>query len=410
MKIKDEEIKEILDWLGSFGRDEKEGITRLLYSEEWQAAQNALAERFEAEDLNTGFDDIGNLFGRLEGSKYPDETILTGSHIDTVKNGGLYDGQYGIVASFLSVKHLRETYGQPLRNIEIVSLAEEEGSRFPYAFWGSKNLVGTAKFQDIESIKDFNGISFVDAMTNSGFQFKESNRKIRKDLKAFLEIHIEQGGVLEKEKKNVGVVSSIVGQKRYTIQLCGDSNHAGTTPMGYRRDTVYTASKMIKEIIDLAKTKGDPLVSTVGKIQAEPNIVNVVPGRTLFTLDTRHTDKKLLDEYTDEVIKKLNEIALEDNVGIEIDLWMNANPVPMDEKIIKLIQKQCDENGQNYKIMHSGAGHDAQIIAPFIPTGLLFVPSCNGISHSPKEFTETTDLLEGIKALSSILYELAYKE
>lgn len=410
MNIKGEEIKEILDWLGTFGRDEKGGITRLLYSEEWKAAQNALADRFETEGLNTSFDDIGNLFGRLEGSKYQDETILTGSHIDTVKNGGLYDGQFGIVASFLSVKYLRETYGKPLRNIEIVSLAEEEGSRFPYAFWGSKNLVGTAKFQEVESIKDFNGIAFIDAMTDSGFQFKESNRELRKDLKAFLEIHIEQGGVLEKEKKSVGVVSSIVGQKRYTIQLDGDSNHAGTTPMGYRRDTVYTASKMIKEIIDLANTKGDPLVSTVGKIQAEPNIVNVVPGRTLFTLDTRHTDKKLLDEYTDEVIKKLNEIALEENIGLEIDLWMDANPVPMDEKIINLIQKQCKENGLNFKMMHSGAGHDAQIIAPFIPTGLLFVPSHNGISHSPKEFTETVDLLEGVKALSGILYELAYKE
>ena len=310
----------------------------------------------------------------------------------------------------MAVKILKENYGQPLRNLEVVSLAEEEGSRFPYAFWGSKNLVGMAKRQDVEEIKDFNGVPFVEAMRNTGFQFRNEDQGVRKDLKAFVEIHVEQGAVLEAEGKSVGIVTAIVGQRRFTIDIIGEANHAGTTPMDYRKDTLHAASKMINIILDLAKKYGDPLVATVGKIQAKPNVVNVVPGQTMFTLDVRHTDIDILNKYTQEVTEKLNEIASEFRVKINIDMWMDANPVPMDENIVKIIQKQCDVNGLNYKMMHSGAGHDAQIMAQFVPTGLLFVPSHNGISHSPQEYTDPKDLAEGVQALANTLYELAYKD
>lgn len=403
-------ITSILEWLGQFGADPDGGISRFLYTEEWLAAQQALEEQMQNEGFQTHFDEIGNLFGRLKGSKYTNETILTGSHIDTVKNGGIYDGQYGIFASLLAVKYLKETYGQPLRNLEVVSLAEEEGSRFPYAFWGSKNLVGIARRHEVENINDFNGIPFTQAMHESGFDFRNEALEPRKDLKAFIEIHIEQGSVLEKEGKSIGVVGAIVGQKRYTIQITGESNHAGTTPMGYRKDAVHAASKMISTILDIAKEYGDPLVATVGKIQVSPNVVNVVPGQTLFTLDVRHTDKKLLDKYTREATNRMSDIAKEFYTEINIEKWMDADPVPMDEKIIEIIKKQCDENKLNYKMMHSGAGHDAQILAPFVPTGLLFVPSQNGISHNPKEFTDLEDLIQGVRALTNTLYELAYKE
>ncbi|MGE8206639.1 allantoate deiminase [Heyndrickxia sp. NPDC080065] len=404
-----EESAARLEWLGSYGKDPEGGVSRLLYSKEWVEAQHALKDWIENEGLEARFDEIGNLFGTLKG-KNTAETILTGSHVDTVKNGGKYDGQYGIVAGILAIKYLKETYGQPLRNIEVVSMAEEEGSRFPYTFWGSKNIVGLAKREEVETISDFEGVPFVEAMKESGFGFRDEDKAPRNDIKAFVEIHVEQGNVLEIEKKSVGVVHSIVGQRRFTIEITGEANHAGTTPMGYRKDAVFAASQMIFDIITMAKEIGDPLVATVGKIEAQPNIVNVVPGKAIFTIDVRHTDKEALVSFTEKMSKRMKEISNNHEVETKIDMWMDADPVPMDSNIVELIEKQCKENGLNYKLMHSGAGHDSQIIAPFAPTAMLFVPSLKGISHNPAEFTEPADLAEGVKALIGSLYELAYKE
>lgn len=411
-KLKNEslatEIAERLGWLGSYGKDPDGGVSRLLYSKEWGEAQQALKRWMETDGLEVQFDEIGNLSGILKGID-TGETILTGSHIDTVTNGGLYDGQYGIVAGIIAIIHLKKHFGQPKRNLEIMSLAEEEGSRFPYAYWGSKNVVGTASRRDVETIEDFNGVPFVEAMTESGFSFRDESKASRQDLKAFVEIHVEQGNVLEIEKKSVGVVHSIVGQRRFTIEVTGEANHAGTTPMGYRKDAVFAASQMIYELISTAKKLGDPLVLTVGKMEVKPNIVNVVPGKVIFTIDMRHTDKEAIVQFTDILTKNIKDTAKAHGVEATIDMWMDANPVQMNEKIVGMIEEQCKKNNLNYKLMHSGAGHDAQIFAEKVPTAMLFVPSRDGISHNPAEYTEPADLAEGVKALISTLYELAYK-
>ncbi|MDO6448542.1 allantoate deiminase [Oceanobacillus profundus] len=404
------ELTDMLETLGSHGKDPAGGVSRFLYTEEWVAAQKYLEKEMVDEGLDVHFDEIGNLFGTLKGSKYPNETILSGSHVDTVGNGGYYDGQFGIVAAFIAIKHLKAKYGQPLRNIEVVSMAEEEGSRFPYSFWGSKNIVGIAKNDDVRNITDFDGVPFVEAMHKAGFDFRDDTKGMREDFKAFVEIHNEQGNVLETEEKSVGVVHSIVGQRRFNIEISGQANHAGTTPMGYRKDTVFATSQMVSEIITAARKHGDPLVATVGKIEVTPNVVNVVPGNTLFTLDIRHTEKDALVQFTEEVYEILNRLAQEHQVGLNIDMWMDEDPVPMDKNIVDLMIKQCEENGLNYKLMHSGAGHDSQIFAPKIPTAMIFVPSRDGISHNPAEYTEPADLAEGVKALMGALYELAYKE
>ena len=401
-------VAERLEWLGSFGKDPAGGVSRLLYSREWVEAQQALKGWMEAEGFDVRFDEVGNLSGIVQGSD-TSETILTGSHVDTVTNGGYYDGQYGIVTGVLALKYLKEHYGQPKRNLEVVSLAEEEGSRFPYVYWGSKNIVGTANREDVEGIVDFNNIPFVEAMKESGFTFRDASKAPRQDLKAFVEIHVEQGNVLENEKKSVGVVDSIVGQRRFTVEITGEANHAGTTPMGYRKDAVYAASHMIYELIGLAKQQGDPLVMTVGRMEITPNIVNVVPGKVIFTIDVRHTDKAAIVQFTDILTAKIEENANEHEVEASIDMWLDADPVPMDAEIVAIIEDQCKNSNLNYKRMHSGAGHDAQIFAETVPTAMLFVPSRKGISHNPAEYTEPADLAEGVKALIGALYELAYK-
>lgn len=404
-----QETEKLLKWLGQYGKDPEGGVSRFLYKPEWTEAQKALEQCMQQKGFAVQYDDVGNLFGRLEGSKYKDETILTGSHVDTVKNGGLYDGQFGIIAGIIALEYLKKEYGQPLRNIEVVSMAEEEGSRFPYVYWGSKNILGIAKREDVESMEDFEGIPFIEAMRKAGFHFRPEGANGRKDIKAFVEVHVEQGGVLENEKKSVGIVEHIVGQRRFTVEINGEANHAGTTPMSYRKDALHAASSIICAITDIAKRYGDPLVATVGKVELEPNIVNVVPGKALFTLDTRHTHKDTLVEFTNEVIAEMQEIAFQAGVEINIDMWMDAPPVPMDPGIVEVMKRQCEKNGLSYKTMHSGAGHDSQIMAPAIPTAMLFVPSHKGISHSPLEYTDPRDLAEGVKALVGVVYELAYK-
>ncbi|MCA5011586.1 MULTISPECIES: allantoate deiminase [unclassified Enterococcus] len=402
-------LQENIDHLSSIGNDPTGGMTRLLYSDSWLAAQKSVKEKLEAIGLTASFDEIGNLFGRIEGTEFPEETVLSGSHIDTVVNGGNLDGQFGVIAAYVAIQYLLETHGKPKRSLEVISMAEEEGSRFPTVFWGSKNFVGEAKKEDVVDIADFEGLKFVEEMRRHGFDFRDETKAVRNDIKAFVEIHIEQGTVLEKENLQIGVVNNIAGQRRYTIVLKGEANHAGTTPMGYRKDAVYGFAKICSQAIDRALEVGDPLVLTFGKVEPKPNTVNVVPGEVLFTMDCRHTDSGELHAFTQEIEALMRKIAAEHELEIDIDLWMDEAPVPMDQEIVTAIEAAAKAEHMEYKVMHSGAGHDSQIIAPNFPTAMIFVPSINGISHNPAEATDIDDLVNGVKVLASTLYELAYK-
>ncbi|WP_053955183.1 allantoate deiminase [Inediibacterium massiliense] len=404
------DVQKNMEWISEIGSDSSGGITRLLYSESWMNAQKGLQKKFEEIGLETKFDAVGNLFGEIKGSKHSDEIIMSGSHVDTVVNGGKLDSQFGIIGAFLAIKYLLMTKGRPYRTLQVVSLAEEEGSRFPYTFWGSKNIFGLANAKDVMEIRDVKGVLFSEAMKKAGFDF--SCQKKQKDMgeyiKAFIELHIEQGNVLEMNNQSVGIVTGIVGQRRYNITLKGQSNHAGTTPMQYRKDTVYAFSKICSQSIERAKKLGDPLVLTFGKAMPKPNTVNVVPGEILFTMDCRHTDQEVLTNFTRQIEIDMKRIADELGIEIEINLWMDEPPVPMDEKLIQMLQNICEKEKMDYRVMHSGAGHDSQIFAPKVPTGMIFVPSIGGISHNPAEDTKLEDLVQGVKTLYQALYELAY--
>ncbi|MBG9453818.1 allantoate amidohydrolase [Lysinibacillus sphaericus] len=394
----------------SFGGLEQGGITRLLYSQEWNEAVRELEKTFKEEGLEASFDDIGNLTGRLVGSKYPEETILTGSHIDTVVEGGHLDGQFGILAALVAVKYLKAKHGQPLRSLEVLSLAEEEGSRFPYTFWGSKNFFNLAKKSDVDTIEDAEGIKFEDAMRKLGFDYRKTT-DVRNDIKAFVEIHIEQGKVLETENKTIGVVNGIVGQKRFTINLKGEANHAGTTPMSLRRDTVVAYSEIVSDLTKRAREIGEPLVLTFGHVTLVPNTVNVVPGEITFSVDCRHIDQQILNDFAVEIEDKIKLVAEANSMAYDINLWMDEAPTLMDKKIVQIIEQAAKNNvGDQYKVMPSGAGHDSQIFAQYVPTAMMFVPSIGGISHNISEETKIEDLVKGIEVLSDVLYELAYKE
>ena len=387
------------------------GITRLLYSDEWSNAVHELKRTLEKEGFEASFDSIGNLKGRIEGSKYPEETIMSGSHIDTVVEGGHLDGQFGVLAALVAMQSLKAEHGQPLRSLEVLALAEEEGSRFLYAFWGSKNFFNLANREDVNDIADGEGINFKAAMNNAGFDYRSEDNDYSY-IKSFIEVHIEQGKVLETEKKAIGVVNGIVGQKRYTINLKGEANHAGTTPMGLRRDAVVAFSKIATELTDKARAIGDPLVITFGRVDPVPNTVNVVPGEVTFSIDCRHIDQAALNDFAQTIDDCIKTVSEQEGVEYDINLWMDEAPTMMDESLVKVVEQAAEQvvGSNDSKIMPSGAGHDSQIFAKYLPTAMLFVPSINGVSHNVTEETNIEDLVKGIEVLKQVLYQLAYKE
>lgn len=408
MGITASDVEEIRDWLASFGADEAGGVTRLLFTPEWLAAQRALKERFEQAGMVAEFDEVGNLAATFPGSCGTGEIVACGSHVDTVVNGGKLDGALGVFGGFLAIKDLVDTYGTPRKSLRVISMAEEEGSRFPFVYWGSKNLVGTVDESEVAGLAASDGTAFDQAMRECGFSCRTSATSPLTNVTHFLELHIEQGNTLELEGKKVGVVTAICGQRRYTVRLHGQANHAGTTRMRYRHDAVQVFSQIVTESLAKAKAAGDPLVLTFGHVEVSPNTVNVVPGEVEFTVDCRHTDKAELVRFTEELEADMARIAAEHGVGIGLDRWLDEDPVPMSSEVIATIQRAAEGAGASWRLMHSGAGHDSQVIAPHVPTGMIFVPSVGGVSHNPAERTETEDLMAGIDLLEKALYELAY--
>ncbi|MBD8070106.1 allantoate deiminase [Bacillus sp. PS06] len=403
------EAEAMVNWLSSYGQTSNGGVSRLLYSDAWVHAQQALKDKMNEFGLITHFDRVGNLFGRVDGTESQSSTILTGSHIDSVIDGGKYDGVYGIIASLLAVKKLLAQYGPPKKSIEVVSLCEEEGSRFPLTFWGSGNITGRFSMDDALDIKDSNGIGLLEAMKAAGFATNNGESPVRNDIECFIELHVEQGITLERSAKSIGIVSHIVGQRRFNIHILGESNHAGTTPMYYRKDAMLAASHLITYIHAKALKTDPQLVATIGKLTAQPNVPNVIAGDVLFTLDVRHFDEDILDQFCQDMIDYFNEYAKKSDVEIEINEWMSVKPVEMDPLLTKQFERITKEKQFSFLPIVSGAGHDAQVFGTFCPTALLFVPSEKGISHSPQEFTHKEDLEKGISILTELLYQLAYE-
>lgn len=402
-------ISALIDWLASFGRTDEDGVTRLLYSKPWQEAQQALQQKMKLAGLTPYTDQVGNVFGRIEGTE-DEQVILTGSHVDTVIQGGKYDGAYGVLASLLAVQRLVATYGPPKKTIEVVSLCEEEGSRFPLTYWGSKNIVGMYDEQVIASLTDRAGILFGDAMTEAGFPLASYSSKKRQDLACFVEVHIEQGQTLERQKQQMGIVSHIVGQQRFTITFYGQSNHAGTTEMVGRKDAIVCAANAITLLTALANEKYSPkLRATIGQLQAKPNVPNVIAGEVSFTIDIRHHQQIVIDDFVKDMEDILRTINAMYDVTHTIERFSADEPVQLDSNLQQTAFQLAKKRHVSAIEMISGAGHDAQVFAQHIPTLLLFVPSKDGISHSPLEYTSTEELERGVLLLQEILYKLAYE-
>jgi len=400
-------LSEAIRWLSSFGASADGGVTRTLYSSSWKEAQEALKEWMNNCGLETNYDSIGNLFGRLPAINSSVPSILVGSHVDTVVSGGKYDGAYGIVAAVTALEFLKREYGYPRVNLEVVSLCEEEGSRFPIACSGSGMITGVYSFKDLMGVVDSDGVSLFNAMADVGFGLSEHDN-IKRNIQRFIEIHIEQGPSLEKLNKTIGIVQTIVGQKRFRISVRGESNHAGTTLMKWRRDPMQGAVEMIYTLQKMVGACDDHLVATVGQFFVEPNTPNVIPSQIVFTVDVRHPLETALNDFCKHFTSKFQEIAKDKDLDIVIEKWHEVPPVQMDRELNEWVEDICQSNEVSYYHMNSGAGHDAQLFAHICPATILFVPSQGGISHSPQEYTSTSDLETGLKVLIQLLKRLAY--
>lgn len=410
------ELCELIDRIASFsdvvegpeGDGRAKGVTRLVYSRAWQEAQSCLAKEMEAAGLSVRWDKVGNLIGRLEGSDPNAPVILTGSHIDTVRNGGKLDGAYGIAGGIAALRLLKEARGTPIHPIEVVSFCEEEGSRFPIAYWGSGNVTGQFDWRGGHEYRDTNQTTLASAMEAAGFGREDQPDSLRSDLGAFVELHIEQGVMLERLAKQIGIVEAIVGQRRYGVSLQGSANHAGTTPMPMRVDALAGAAEMIVRLEVLA-SRNASLVATVGRMNAVPNTPNVIPGAVEFTVDVRHDNEGTLSWFCDYLFQEYAEIANRRGLTLSVTPWLETKPVPMSRTLAMHTEDVCDALSLSSRRMPSGAGHDAQLFAPLCPTAMIFVPSKGGISHSPDEYTSPQQLADGVSVLASLLYELAYE-
>jgi allantoate deiminase len=397
-------IQEHISTISKFTATPGKGTTRLTYSNEDRKARDYLKEKMKEYGLHVREDGFGNIFGKLEGTLKDAPSVLIGSHFDSVPNGGSYDGPAGVVAG-LEVANLFSKYQlKPKYPLEIIALIEEEGARFGGGLMGSRGITGLLSEKDFKNLKDKDGISTEEAMVKIGLDPSLPKKRDPKTIKAFLELHIEQGPILEEKNIPIGVVETIVGLTQLEITVEGQAGHAGTTPMDRRSDALVTAAKMIGQFPNLAIEEGDGTVITTGQLNVFPNGANVIPKRTVFTVDIRSSN----EEKIQSVIRKINELIesySEAGIQISVEQHLYMTPKAMNQDIIALLKQKSSELEIPYCSINSGAGHDAMVFSNITDVGMIFIPSKDGLSHCPEEWSESRHLANAVR----ILYETAKK-
>ncbi|MDO6567466.1 allantoate amidohydrolase [Alteromonas sp. 1_MG-2023] len=358
--------------------------------------------------MTTWQDSVGNIWGRYTSAVPNAPRLIIGSHLDTVPNGGKYDGMLGVVAPVTLMAMFSGEGRQFPFHIDIVGFCDEEGTRFGTTLLGSRALTG--KWQDEwRRLKDEDGISLEDAMKNFGLDFDAINSATiaQTDLLGYLELHIEQGPVLEQENLPVGVVNAIAGAKRFSINVTGMAGHAGTVPMSMRHDALCASAEMILAVESISQQRPG-VVATVGKIENAPNGVNVISGRCQFSLDIRSEEDPLRDAALAEILQKINDIAVLRNVELKIEQTHSAPAVHCDSALQNTLLKGVTEAGIVPRVLASGAGHDAMAMAEICPVAMLFTRCKGGISHHPGESITTEDVAASLAVMHHSLRKLKY--
>ncbi|WP_018394983.1 Zn-dependent hydrolase [Bacillus sp. 37MA] len=387
--------------LSQFGKQASGGVTRFSFTKEERQAKDLVMTYMKEAGMTVREDAAGNVIGRKEGSDNTAPAVLIGSHIDSVPEGGIFDGPLGVLAGIEVVQAMSEAAVETVHPVEVIAFIDEEGSRFGFGMIGSRALAGTLLPEHLQQT-DQNGITIAAAMQESGLHPDEINKAARysETVKAYVELHIEQGKVLERAGQPAGIVTGIAGPlwTRWTIE--GEAGHAGATPMNQRKDSLMMALQIIQFIEEETK-KYTNAVATIGQISVKPGGVNVIPGETTFTLDLRDIEERDRDQIEEAITSYAQSLCADREMNIKIEELQRVAPAPCSKEIRAVMEEACLTMSLEPIFLPSGAGHDGMQFNDFCPIGMVFVRSKNGISHNPSEWSSEEDCGVG----ASILYE-----
>ncbi|MDA2964214.1 MAG: M20 family metallo-hydrolase [Ilumatobacteraceae bacterium] len=402
LKINWRRLEDRINALAEISPIDGGGNCRLALTDEDKDGRDLVVSWMRSLDLEVTIDVVGNIIGVWNvGSGAP---VMSGSHIDTVRTGGRFDGCYGVLAALEVIESCKDANISPPRPLAVGIFTDEEGSRFAPDMLGSLVYVGGMPVEQALNVVAIDGARLGDELMRIGYSGPAPCPGVVPH--AFVELHIEQGPMLEANDVRIGAVTSVQGISWQEVTVIGQSNHAGTTPMSLRHDPAYVAAEITVFLRKLASEFGGDQVCTVGKIDIHPNLTNVVPAKATLTLDVRNTDESLLKQAESRIAVFLTEIAAKEGVKITSRQLARFEPVIFDDEVINIVESIAKQQGNTVQRMPSGAGHDAQMLARICPSGMIFVPSVKGISHNPAEFTESIDLEAGANILLHTMLSL----
>lgn len=402
LQINAQRLQDSLEELAKIGQKGDRSICRLAFSDEDLQARSLVHQWMEEAGMKVRVDSAGNLRGTYPGKQPHLPVLATGSHLDTVPSGGKFDGAFGVIAGIEIIRVLNDHQHHLNHPLEVIVFTDEETTMI-----GCKSLSGTASLNP-EDYQTKVNLSIIDALEKIGGNWHNltQSKQTRQDIAAFIELHVEQGAVLEKLGKQIGIVQGIVGQQRHTITVKGEANHAGTTPMNMRQDALTAAARIVLAVEHLAQsTPGDP-VATVGSFQVFPNAPNIIPGLVKMTVDIRDLNQQNLNHLVTNLKTQLEQISTTTETQITIEPLLNLQPTLASPKIQQHITTVCQELGLTHLSLPSRASHDAQELGRCTDMGMIFVPSQGGISHSPEEYTAPQDCVQGAMVLLHTLLKL----
>ena len=413
MKTQLERIQRDIEALSAFNATPGQGLTRLSFTPEHAQAAQYIQQAMEAAGLKVRTDPIGTLIGRLEGTDPTAPVVMVGSHFDSVKHGGNFDGPAGIVTALETARVIHDEGITPRHSMEFVAMIEEEGARFGSGLFGSRGMTGRLTQEELASNHDDQGISTAQAMEAFGLDPARYRDAVRPkgEIGSFLELHIEQGPILESTGTQVGIVETVVGICNLEITIEGRPDHAGTTPMDMRADALLAAAKLTLFVNQAAIQAGNGTVGTVGKLSLLPGSGNIVPGWVQFTVDVRSPRGDCVNQVREALFEEIRRLTQEnDQLTIKVRTLMEMDPVTLDPHVRQVLQEQGEAAGLTTRTMSSGAGHDAMVMADIAHVGLVFVPSKGGRSHCPEEWTDYNQLQNGVELVCRTAMALAAEE
>lgn len=406
LKIDRKRLEETLNALTKIGITRK-GSQRTAYTIKEMRAKEVLTHLMRRIGLEVRIDGLGNVFGKTTQGTGP--VVMIGSHIDTVPEGGRFDGVVGVASGIEIARTICES-GITLRHpIEICAFSAEESSRFGVGTIGSAVVVGELNAKDIDGLKDKHGHRLGEVLARLGRSHDviNSSKRSPSEFHAYLELHVEQGPVLESEGKKIGVVSAISASTRLRVKFLGRADHSGTTPMNLRKDALTAASELILAVERICKNEVREVVGTVGSLNVSPNAMNVVPGIVELGIDIRSIHAESKKAAASLVLQEAQQICKRRNIELEASIIKEDEPVTLNEEIVSLFEDICKSSAAPYRIMISGAGHDAMKMARIARSGMLFIPSKRGLSHNPDEWTDLADVEVGANCLLQAALRLA---